>query len=101
MPESMGLWLNIAIPAGAPSQRFDRNEKAAREGTARRQPESSLVFAVSLRWNDPVQVRRVCSQAGLTRPTTPNDAPPSLRGQEQNAGGGGGAQGGFSGIHPN
>ena len=31
-------------------------------------------FAVSLRWYDPGQVRRVCSQAGVSSPTTPNDA---------------------------
>src|SRR5262245_6294306 len=50
-------------------------KNAAQAGTAKRQPESSLVLAVSLRWYEPGQVRRVCSQAARSRAATPNDAP--------------------------
>src|SRR5215471_5640246 len=75
--QSSGLLLNMCDPVR------DRRQSETPPGQGRREATGELACpAVSLRWYEPGQVRRVCSQATRHRAATPNDAPVGTGGKE-------------------
>src|SRR5262249_30723488 len=75
--QSSGLLLNMCDPVR------NRRQSETPPGQGRREATGELAWpAVSLRWYEPGQVRRVCSQATRHRVATPNDAPVDAGGRE-------------------